>query len=101
MTDERFKVVWDMVVKCFEVLEKDVGFEALDNVKAMVRKEWHRQNRPEEDRIGQSAKVRQRGRGKCEEKTAVVQAGLNTNAVMCCAVLSCFSHVRLFATPGL
>ena len=88
-------------MKCFEVLDKDVGFEALGNVKAMGHKEWHRQSWQEEDRIGPSAKVRQQGRGNCEEKTAVVQAGLNTNAVVCCAVLSCFSHVRLFATPGL
>ena len=29
-----------------------------------------------------------RGRGKCAEEAAVVQAGLNTNAVMCCAALS-------------
>ena len=28
-----------------------------------------------------------RGRGKCAEEAAVVQAGLNTNAVMCCAAL--------------
>ena len=63
MTDERFKLIWDILVTCFEVLDKDVGSEALDNVKAMVCKEWHTQNCPEEDRIGQSAEVRQ-GQGK-------------------------------------
>lgn len=33
MTDERIKVIWDILVKCFEALDKDVRFEALDNVK--------------------------------------------------------------------
>ena len=68
-------------MKCFEALAKDVGFEALDNVKARwifkVRSGTAKAGKRK--RISQSAKVSRWGRGKCEEKIAAVQTGLNMN----------------------
>lgn len=42
----------------------------------LLRTGWHSQSGHEEDRIGQTAKVNQWGRGKGEETISVVQMGL-------------------------
>lgn len=48
-----------------ETLGKGVGFEALGDVKhgGSLSKGWHNQSQQEEDRIDQSTKVSQWGRG--------------------------------------
>lgn len=34
LAGERTKTIWDVLMKCFEALDEDVGFEALDSVAA-------------------------------------------------------------------